>query len=46
MAFMERVAPMVDDTIRMLAKVKFVEDPIVGPARFIPPTWASDAELS
>jgi hypothetical protein len=30
MAFMERVAPMVDDTIRMLAKVKFVEDPIAG----------------
>jgi hypothetical protein len=30
MAFMERVAPVVDDTIRMLAKVKFVEDPIAG----------------
>ena len=30
MGFMERVAPVVDDTIRMLAKVKFVEDPIAG----------------
>ena len=30
MAFMERVAPVVDDTIRLLAKVKFVEDPIAG----------------
>jgi hypothetical protein len=30
MAFMERVAPVVDDTIRALAKVKFVEDPIAG----------------
>lgn len=30
MAFMERVAPIVDETIRVLAKVKFVEDPIAG----------------
>jgi hypothetical protein len=30
MAFMERLALVVDDTIRMLAEVKFVEDPIAG----------------
>src|SRR5215813_4448725 len=30
MEFMERVAPVVDDTIRALAKVKFVNDPIAG----------------
>ena len=30
MAFMERVAPVVEDTIRALAQVKFVEDPIAG----------------
>src|SRR5215470_19829529 len=30
MAFMERVVPVVDDTIRALAKVRFVEDPIAG----------------
>src|SRR5262245_48533509 len=30
MAFMERVAPVVDDTIQALAKVRFVEDPIAG----------------
>lgn len=30
MAFMERVAPVVDDTIQALAKTKFVEDPIAG----------------
>jgi len=30
MTFMERVTPVVDDTIRALAKVKFVEDPIAG----------------
>jgi len=30
MAFMERVAPVVDDTIRALEKVRFVEDPIAG----------------
>jgi hypothetical protein len=30
MAFMERVAPVVDDTMRTLAQVKFVEDPIAG----------------
>ena len=29
-AFMERVAPVVDETIRKLAKIKFVEDPIAG----------------
>jgi len=27
---MERVAPVVEDTIRALAKVRFVEDPIAG----------------
>ena len=30
MTFMERVTPVVDETIRALAKVKFVEDPIAG----------------
>src|SRR5262245_51809551 len=30
MTFMERVAPVVDETIRALAKTKFVEDPIAG----------------
>jgi hypothetical protein len=30
MAFMEQVAPVVDDTIRALAQVSFVEDPIAG----------------
>jgi len=30
MTFMERVAPVVDDTIQALAKTKFVEDPIAG----------------
>ena len=30
MGFMERVAPVVDDTIRALANVRFVEDPIAG----------------
>jgi hypothetical protein len=30
MAFMERVTPVVDETIRALAKVKFVEDPSAG----------------
>jgi hypothetical protein len=30
MSFMERVTPVVDETIRALAKVKFVEDPIAG----------------
>jgi hypothetical protein len=30
MSFMERVAPVVDDTIAALAQVKFVEDPIAG----------------
>src|SRR5436309_11970072 len=28
--FMERVAPVVDETIRALAKTKFVQDPIAG----------------
>jgi hypothetical protein len=31
MGFMERVEPIVDDTIRALADVKFVQDPIAGP---------------
>jgi len=30
MTFMERVAPVVDETIRVLSKVKFVGDPIAG----------------
>jgi hypothetical protein len=30
MTFMERVAPVVDETIAALSKVKFVEDPIAG----------------
>jgi hypothetical protein len=30
MTFMERVVPVVDETIRALSKVKFVEDPIAG----------------
>jgi hypothetical protein len=30
MGFMERVAPVVDDTIRALANVRFVEDPVAG----------------
>jgi hypothetical protein len=30
MTFMERVTPVVDETIQALAKVKFVEDPIAG----------------
>src|SRR2546427_11144004 len=30
MTFMERVTPVVDETIRALANVKFVEDPIAG----------------
>jgi hypothetical protein len=30
MTFMERVAPVVDETIRLLAGVGFVEDPIAG----------------
>ena len=30
MTFMERVSPVVDDTIRALAKVKFDDDPIAG----------------
>jgi hypothetical protein len=30
MSFMERVAPVVDETIRALAKTKFVQDPIAG----------------
>lgn len=28
--FMERVAPIVDETIRALAKTKFIEDPVAG----------------
>lgn len=28
--FMERVAPVVDETIRALARTKFIEDPIAG----------------
>jgi len=31
MSFMERVSPIVDTTIRTLAKTKFVIDPIAGP---------------
>jgi hypothetical protein len=30
MSFMERVAPVVDDTIRALAQKKFIEDPVAG----------------
>jgi hypothetical protein len=30
MAFMDRVAPVVDDTIRALARTRFVQDPIAG----------------
>jgi hypothetical protein len=30
MTFMDRVAPVVDETIRALAKTKFVEDPVAG----------------
>jgi hypothetical protein len=30
MGFMDRVTPIVDETIRILAKTKFVEDPIAG----------------
>jgi hypothetical protein len=30
MGFMDRVTPVVDETIRILAKTKFVEDPIAG----------------
>jgi hypothetical protein len=30
-AFMERVGPVVDQTIQALARTKFVEDPIAGP---------------
>src|SRR5215469_17290868 len=30
MTFMERVAPVVDETIRALAKTKFVQDPVGG----------------
>jgi hypothetical protein len=30
MTFMERVTPVVDETIRLLAKSKFVEDPVAG----------------
>src|ERR1700730_16695087 len=30
MDFMDRVTPIVDETIRILAKTKFIEDPIAG----------------
>src|SRR5215211_7508134 len=30
MTFMERVAPVVDETIRALAKTKFIQDPMAG----------------
>jgi hypothetical protein len=30
MTFMERVAPVVDETIRALARTKFVQDPVAG----------------
>ena len=30
MSFMERVTPVVDDTIKALAKTKFVQDPVAG----------------
>ena len=30
MTFMEQVAPVVDDTIKALAKTKFVQDPVAG----------------
>src|SRR5215467_5129128 len=30
MTFMERVAPVVDETIRALAKTKFIPDPVAG----------------
>jgi hypothetical protein len=30
MSFMERVSPVVDETIRALSKKKFIEDPVAG----------------
>src|SRR5436190_23528199 len=30
MAFMDRIVPVVDETIRALSQVRFVEDPIAG----------------
>jgi hypothetical protein len=30
MTFMERVCPVVDETIRALSKCKFIEDPVAG----------------
>ena len=30
MTFIERVAPVVDETIHALSRVRFVEDPIAG----------------
>jgi hypothetical protein len=30
MSFMERVTPVVDDTIKALAKTKFLQDPVAG----------------
>src|ERR1700731_2749647 len=30
MDFMDRVTPIVDETIRILARTKFIEDPIAG----------------
>jgi hypothetical protein len=30
MTFMERVSPVVDETIRALSKTKFIEDPVAG----------------
>jgi hypothetical protein len=30
MTFMERIAPVVDETIKMLSRVQFLEDPIAG----------------
>ena len=29
-AFMERVTPVIDETIRTLAKTKFINDPVAG----------------
>jgi len=31
MPFLERVAPVVDETIESLARTAFIEDPIAGP---------------
>jgi hypothetical protein len=37
MEFMERIIPVVDETIRTLSAVRFVEDPIAGVPIRAPP---------